>query len=109
MSPRVVPAKAGTNTPRLFSGAIRPTSCKQPMPVVMGPGVSRDDESLIWDDGEPDDVHRRQTGAATAASPEMAILRQARIDPDDRLRPFVFGLLAVGDGWHRHGRHALAR
>src|SRR5438034_7560741 len=50
-------------------------------------------------------VHRRQTGAAAAASPEMAIVRQARTDPDDPLRRLVFRLLAVGDGRHRHANH----
>src|SRR6266576_6443156 len=55
-------------------------------------------QKCLDDDGELDDVHRRQTGAATAASPEMAIVRQARTDPDDPLWRVVPRFLAVGDG-----------
>src|SRR5712671_8029475 len=74
----------------------------------MGPGVRRDDESLIWDDGELANDHRGQTGAAAAASPEMAIVRQARNDPDDALRGVMLRLLAVRDVRHRHAYHRLS-
>src|ERR1700716_2717418 len=57
------------------------------------------------DDGEFADDHRRQTGAAAAASPEMAVVRQARTDPDDPLRGPVFRLLSVGNGGYRHANH----
>src|ERR1700676_750093 len=71
-------------------------------PVVMGPGVRGTTRDLILDDGELADDHRGQTGAAAAATPEMAIVRQARNDPDDALRGVVLRLLAVGDVRHRH-------
>jgi len=69
----------------------------------MGPG-SRSLRSLVRDDGEFDG-HCRQTGAATAASSEMAGVRSARTCPDDAVRRAVFRLLAVGDGRHRDADH----
>src|ERR1700722_8203697 len=55
--------------------------------------------------GKPADDHRGQTGAAAAASPEMAVVRQARTGPDDHLRAVVLRLLAVGDVRYRHPHH----
>src|SRR3981081_1932078 len=54
------------------------------------------------DDGEFADDHRRQTGAAAAASPEMAVVRQARTDPDDPPRGVVLRVFAIGHVRHRH-------
>src|SRR5258708_30858884 len=56
-------------------------------------------------DGEFDHGHRRQTGAAAAASPEMAVARQARTGADDDLRGAVLRLLALGDVRHPPPHH----
>src|SRR5258708_21097449 len=55
--------------------------------------------------GEVDHGHRRQTGAAAAASPEMAVARQARTGADDDLRGAVLRLLALGNVRHPHAHH----
>ena len=64
----------------------------------MGPCVRRDDDREC----EVNDVHCRQTGAATAASSEVARVRPARTVPDDRVRRIVFRILALGHGRYRH-------
>src|SRR5258708_22905178 len=51
------------------------------------------------------DGHRRQTGAAAAASPEMAVARQARTGADDDLRGAVLRILALGNVPHPHAHH----
>src|SRR4051794_41889139 len=65
----------------------------------MGPCVRWDD------DKEYNDVHCRQTGAAAAASPEMAVVRQARTVLDDRVRHTVFWILAFGHGGYSPPEH----
>ena len=52
-----------------------------------------------------DDVHCRQTRAAAPASSEVAGVRPARTDPDDRLRRIVLWIFALGHGRHRYADH----
>src|ERR1700692_2816503 len=53
--------------------------------------------SALPSHGDSEHDHRRQTGAAATASPEMAGVRQARTGPDDPVRHIVLRLLPLGD------------
>src|SRR5947208_1159116 len=77
------------------------TSSFETRPKGRSSGLGLSFSAITWNN----DVHCRQTGAAAAASPEMAVVRQARTDPDDRVRRAVFWIFAVRHGRYRHADH----